>query len=94
MFIDWKGLGRGPIYGQGGSYHSCWIEIVSTNSIALSVSLANSQIITESIFNVSMPPFILWTFVGRVDIVYVSPREEILATLRKKQEARKEPGRE
>lgn len=66
--------------------------ILSPNSIALSVSLINSQIAPESIFGGSMPPFVLWTSVGRVDIVSISPREDILATLRKKQEPRRKPG--
>lgn len=38
-----------------------------------------------------MPLFVLWTFVGRVDIVYFSPRKGIFVTLRKNQESRKEP---
>lgn len=65
--------------------------ILSTNSIALSGHLTNSQITPESIFGESMPHFALWTFVGSIGIAYVSLREEILATLRKKQQPRKKP---
>lgn len=102
MFRDWEELGKGPVLAKGAvtvhvEYRDSRVVTLRlymslfTNSIALSVSLTQSHITPESIFGGSMPPFVLWTFVGRVDIVYISPGEEILATLRKKQEPRKKP---